>query len=170
MARKGMRKDKKARAVKNQPICGLWAVARAIGVYLKTAADVEKFRQECFKRGGLSAKNGNWVGGTTHAEREQICASFGFTVSYYPQLTGISVKKILTHKDLYQTRDKWLLTVNSHCLLVNSNMTKRKLWVSDQRNRLMRICKKKQPGDTELLPTLRQHVVSLCRVRKTVNE
>lgn len=164
-ARKGLRKDKKARAPKNQPICGLWAAARAVGVRLTTAKDVEAFRQECFQRNVFFPKNGNWVGGTTFEERERICRAFGHEVEYFPQFNNLTVNKMLTHKDVYQTRCKWLLTVDKHALLVVSNMTKRKLWVSDQRGRPMRMLTKDKTPDCDLEPILKQRVVSLCKVK-----
>jgi len=164
-ARKGLRKDKKARAPKNQPICGLWAAARAVGVRLKTAKDVEAFRQECFQRNVFFPKNGNWVGGTTFEERERICRAFGHELEYYSQFEHVTVGKMLTHKDVFQTRCKWLLTVDKHVLLIVSNMTKRKLWVSDQRGRPMRLVKKNQTPDYDLQSILKQKVVSLCKVK-----
>lgn len=162
---KGLRKDKKARAPKNQPICGLWAAARAVGVRLKSAKDVEAFRQECFNKNVFFPKNGNWVGGTTYQERERICKAFGHEVEYFPQFRQVSVKKMLTNKAVYQTRCKWLLEVDKHVLLVVSNMTKKKLWVSDQRGRPMRMVTKDNTCDSDLESVLRQRVASLCKVK-----
>ncbi len=62
--RPGLRRDKKARAPSKQPICGLYAAARCAGILLKSAAQVEAFRQTCFANGLLHARRGNWVGGT----------------------------------------------------------------------------------------------------------
>lgn len=166
MARKGLRKDKKKRAPKNQPICGLWAAARAVGITLKTANDVEGFRQECFSKNVFFPKNGNWVGGTTAAERDRICAAFGHQVKYYRQFTQVQVKKMLMNKEVYKTRGKWLLCVHNHCLLVCTNMTKRKLTVSDQRGRAMRLVREDKTCDPALTKILRQRVHTVCLVFK----
>lgn len=165
MTRKGLRKDKKARAPKHQPICGLWAAARAVGIRLQTAADVNNFRQDCITKGCISPKNGNWVGGTTEEERVRICEAHGYVVQYCDKFQGVTVKKMLMHKDVYQTRNKLLLCVDKHCLLVCSNMTKRKLWLSDQRGRPMRLVRKDKTPDADLVSILRQKVVSLCVVQ-----
>ena len=166
MARKHLRKDKKLRAPKNQPICGLFAVARCMGRYLKTAKQVEAFRQECFAR-KLLVKPASWVGGTSHCDRARILQGFGWRLDLIraertPQRS--TVKRLLTDADFFKTREQWLLIVDGHCVYVQTNRTKRKLYCMDQRGTRMRLPAKGE-SDARMEKLLRQRVVSVGAVR-----
>lgn len=168
MARKHLRKDAKKRAPKNQPICGLWAVARCIGRNLHTASDVEKFRQECFAR-NLITKTRSWIGGTTHTDRESVLKGFGWqTVSFGPEhpvpRLGGTVKRLLTDPQFFKSCDQFLLTVCGHCMYVKTNQTKRKLYCMDQRGVQLRLPIKGK-SDARMDKLLRQRVLTIDRVQ-----
>ena len=164
--KKNLRVDVKARAPDKQPICGLWATARCVGVHLKTAKDVEDFRQKC--RPVLKAHSANWVGGTDEEERQAICELHGYSVQSIMKKPGITVGKLFRSNKFFTTRHQWLLCVDRHCVYVKTNKTKRKMWVSDQRGKPMRFRNAQKVSDTALEPLLRQQVVSLCVVEKRV--
>ena len=164
-----MRKDKKQRAPKNQPICGLWAVARCIGRNLRTASDVERFRQECFAR-NLLTKTRSWVGGTNQSDRESILNGFGWqTVSFGPEhplwrRLGTTVKRLFTDPKFFKSRDQFLLTVDGHCMYVKTNQTKRKLYCMDQRGVKLRLPLKGE-SDARIDKLLRQRVLTIDPVQ-----
>lgn len=166
----GLRKDKKARAPGRQPICGLYAAARCVGVSLKSAGDVAEFRTKCFANGLLDARHyhANWVGGTTDQDRRRICEFHGFSVTPRPDLgsgaTHMSVKKLFQSSAFFKTKGQWLLCVHNHCLYVKTNMTKRKLCVCDQRGKIMRFVNKLDRPDAALVSSLGQRVVSVSEV------
>ena len=166
---KGLRKDKKARAPGKQPICGLYAAAKCVGVPLKTAADVEAFRKKCFANGLLDQRNGNWVGGTRASERVRICEHFGCTVSlsHHNLVHGhgsISVKSLLKNAEFFKTKAQYMVEVHKHVVYVRSSGTKKGLRVSDQRGKQMRLVNAQGVPDRELEYLLRQRVVSLMLV------
>jgi hypothetical protein len=136
----GLRKDKRARAPKRQPICGLFAVAMCAGRKLKTASDVQRLRDECRAAGLFRRRKGSWVGGTTAAERGALCAHFGLVYTdQTAELPAKTVGRLLKLAPFFQTRAKWLLCVPGHCLFVQTNKTKRRLFVMDQRGARMRL-------------------------------
>ena len=75
MARK-LNKNLKMRSAAKQPICGLWAAARCCGIRLNSAKKIQEFRDMLLSNKVIS-RGGNWVGGTTDAERMQICLFLG---------------------------------------------------------------------------------------------
>ena len=173
MARKHLNRDKKLRAPKHQPICGLFAVARCMGRHLKTAKQVEAFRQECFAR-KLLVKPASWVGGTSHCDRASILAGFGWRIDLIrpertPTKSGPTVKRLLTDPVFFKTREQWLLIVDGHCVYVQTNRTKRKLYCMDQRGARMRLPLKGE-SDARMEKLLRQRVVSVGAVRKAESE
>lgn len=122
-----------------------------MGRRLRTAAEVEAFRQECFAR-GLLEKNAHWVGGTTAEDRARIVEGFGWRVeSWRPERTptrlGSTVKRLLMDPKFFNTREQWLLLVDGYCVYVKTNVTKRKLWVMDQRGTPLRLARKGEAGD-----------------------
>ena len=169
--RPGLRRDKKARAPSKQPICGLYAAARCAGILLKSAAQVEAFRQTCFANGLLDAHGGNWVGGTTDLERARICEHFGCKVSAsHHELVhgrGVTVKALLKNAHFFKTKAQYMLEVHKHVVHVRSHGSKRALRVCDQRGRPMRLVGAQGVPDAELEPLLRQRVVSLVLVTPT---
>ena len=170
--KKGLRRDKKARSPSKQPICGLYAAAKCANIQLKSAADVEAFRQTCFEHGLLSQRNRNWVGGTTYDERTRICEHFGCIVSpsHHELLSNntqhaqITVKSLLKNTLFFKTKGQYMLEIYNHVLWVRSNGTKKALRVTDQRGKLMRLVNANKVPDAGLEPLLRQHVVSLVLV------
>ena len=136
----GLRKDKRARAPKRQPICGLFAVAMCAGHKLRTAGDVQRLRDECRAAGLFRRRGGAWVGGTTAAERRDLCAHFGLAhADKTAELAAKTVGRLLKLSAFFQTRATWLLCVPGHCLFVRTNKTKRRLFVMDQRGAKMRL-------------------------------
>ena len=166
MARKHLRTDKKKRAPGKQPICGLWAAARCVGRHLRTAAEVDAFRQECLAR-GLLHRGGSWVGGTTSDERARIVEGFGGRVQAHPAPAS-TVARLLTHPSFFKTRGQWLLVVRGHCVYVHSNTSKRKLYCMDQRGTKMRLPQKQAPSCAAMQKLLRQRVVSISAVHPPV--
>ena len=168
---KGLRKDKKARAPGRQPICGLHAAAMCAGISLKTAGDVQAFRNTCFAHGLLDSRKSNWVGGTRHMERVRICEHFGCRVSlsHHELVHGsrpITVKTLLKNPLFFKTRAQYMLEVHQHVLYVRSNGTKKALRVSDQRGKQMRLVNALGVCDKALEKSLRQRVVGLVLVHK----
>ena len=169
-----MRKDKKKRAPCRQPICGLWAAARCCGIRLDTAEKTQSFRNRLLVN-NIIHRNGNWVGGTNDDERNRICSFLGFAVEdMFRDLihkkgpeTTITVKTLLNSVAFFKTREQYMLCVDQHVLYVKTNIMRRKLWVSDQRGKPMRVIRKGTNGpDFELESMLGRHVVSVCAVRK----
>lgn len=172
---KGLRKDKKARAPGRQPICGLHAAATCAGISLKTAADVQAFRNTCFAHGLLDKRNSNWIGGTRHSERVRICEHFGCRVSlsHHELVHGghpITVKALLKNPLFFKTKAQYMLEVHRHVLYVRSNGTKKALRVGDQRGRKLRLVNAQGVCDKALEPMLRQRVAGLVMVQKGVVE
>jgi len=173
--KKGLRRDKKARAPSKQPICGLYAAAKCAGIQLKSAADVEAFRQTCFANGLLEPRNGNWVGGTKETERARICEHFGCAVSKsHDELVHgrgpITVKSLLKNAQFFKTKAQYMLEVHMHVVYVRSNGTKKALRVCDQRGKQMRFVNAQGVPDPALEPLLRQRVVSLALVTPPKDE
>ena len=113
------------------------------------------------------------MGGTTDAERMQICAFLGCSVTdVFKDLIQkrgigktITVKSLLTSREFFQTRRQYMLLVDQHVVYVRTNKMKRKLWVADQRGKPMRVARKNQTiADKELSTMLNKHVVSVWAV------
>jgi hypothetical protein len=169
---KGLCQNKKKRAVSKQPICGLWAIAKCCGIKLKNQNDVEAFRQKCLAH-GLVSRTANWVGGTTAEERHKICAHFNYDMQpVFTDLlhkkgphTTITVHTLLKNRLFFTTQQQYILEVDKHVVYVKTNRTKRKLWVADQRAKIMRLVQSKtRRPDADILPLLAQHVVSVMAV------
>ena len=171
MGRK-LNKNLKMRSAAKQPICGLWAAARCCGIRLNSAKKIQEFRDMLLTNKVIS-RGGNWVGGTTDAERMQICAFLGCSVTdVFKDLIQkrgigktITVKSLLTSREFFQTRRQYMLLVDQHVVYVRTNKMKRKLWVADQRGKPMRVARKNQTiADKELSTMLNKHVVSVWAV------
>lgn len=165
--KKKLCRDKKKRAVKHQPICGLFAVAMCFDRKLKTAQQVEDFRNECRQAGLFKNRPTGWVGGTNEDERKAVCKAFGFEHTRVGfDLKAQTVGRLFTHADFFKTKSTWLLCVSKHCLFVQTNKTKRKMFVMDQRGMQMKI------GDkTRYMAKLKtQKLRSLARVNKKDDE
>ena len=155
----GLRKDKRARAPKRQPICGLYAVAMCAGRKLKTAGDVQRLRDECRAAGLFRRRGGGWVGGTTAVERRALCAHFGLGYAdKTAELPAKTVGRLLKLAPFFQTRGTWLLCVPGHCLFVQTRKTKRRLFVMDQRGVKMRL----RDATAAMRRLARRRVCSLC--------
>ena len=118
------------------------------------------------------------MGGTTDAERMQICIFLGCSVTdVFKDLIQrrgvgktITVKTLLTSREFFQTCRQYMLLVDQHVLYVRTNKMKRKLWVADQRGKPMRIARKNQAeADKELQSMLNKHVVSVWAVDNNSN-
>jgi len=126
MARK-LNKNLKIRSAAKQPICGLWAAARCCGIRLNSAKKIQEFRDMLLSNKVIS-RGGNWVGGTTDAERMQICLFLGCTVTdVFKDLIQkrgigktITVKSLLTSREFFQTRRQYMLLVDQHVLYVRT--------------------------------------------------
>ena len=81
MPKKHLNKDKKKRAVKRQGCCGLFACLYALGIKVKTAEDIEKYRRMCLEKKLVLCPHGKrWLGGTTRWDRTRILNHFGAKV------------------------------------------------------------------------------------------
>lgn len=129
---KHQRKNKKQRAVGKQGCCGLFACLYAVGIHLKTAQDVETYRQLCKEKKLVSAKTASWMGGTRDGERRTILQHFGARFEEVGT-TAKTLRKLLMDKNIYQTKATYIVTVTGHCLYLKTNMMKRKLFLVDQR-------------------------------------
>ena len=85
------------------------------------------------------------MGGATDEERWRICEYLVYKVSVEfegllhkkgPSKT-ITVKKLLTAPAFFATQQRYMLLVDQHVLYVQTNKMKRKLWVADQRGKLL---------------------------------
>ena len=168
------RKNPRMRAPSKQPICGLWSDARCCDIRLDTRDNTQQFRNLLLENNVIQ-RGGNWVGGTTDAERERICAFLGYDASLEfddvmhkkGPCNTITVKKLLCNPAFFTTQQKYMLIVDQHALYVQTNKMKRKLWVADQRGKPMRIVRKKQNRpDTALVSMLNRHVLSVWAVRQ----
>ena len=166
--RPGLRRDKKARAPSKQPICGLYAAAKCAGILLKTAADVQAFREQCFVHRLLHKHSGNWVGGTTERERVAICEHFGCKVSAsHDELVHgrrITVKTLLKNAQFFKTQAQYMLEVHKHVVHVRTNGTKKAIRVCDQSGQQMSFVNVQGLPDQKLEKLLGQRVVSLTLV------
>jgi len=165
--KKKLCRDKKKRAPKHQPICGLYALAMCFGRKLKTAQQVEDFRNECRQAGVFKHRTAGWVGGTNEGEHKAVCKAFGF--EHKPvqfDLKAQTVNRLFKDKDFFQTKSKWLLCVSNHCLFVQTNKTKTKMFVMDQRGIKMHI-----DDDTRYMAKLKtQKLRSVAKVDKKEDE
>ena len=170
---KFLSKDKKKRSVKKQGICGLFAIARAVGIDIKTQKDADAFRTLCMER-GLVHRTKNWIGGTTEEEREKICKYHGYELC--PMFddvilkarkgqNSVSVQNMLKQPEVFKTNLKMILTVNGHCLYLETNMTKRRMYLMDQGRKKMKL--KNEIRDQWCKQILKQRVQSLLVVSKT---
>lgn len=166
-------KDKKKRSVKKQGICGLFAIARAVGIDIKTQKDADAFRTLCMAK-GLVHRTKNWVGGTTEEERVKICNYHGYELCpmfddvIFKARKGqnsVSVEKMLKQPEVFKTKLKMILTVNGHCLYLETNMTKRRMYLMDQGRKKMKL--KNEIRDQWCMHILKQRVQSLLVVLKT---
>lgn len=131
-------RNKKKRAPKHQPICGLFALAMCMGRKLQTAQQVEDFRNECRRAGLFQNRSGNWVGATTEVEHRAVCNKFGFKhTKLHFDLKTATVGRLLKQPAFFKTTNTWLLCVSKHCLFVQTNKTKKRLFVMDQRGKKM---------------------------------
>ena len=129
------------------------------GRKLKTAGDVQRLRDECRATGLFRRRGGGWVGGTTAAERRALCAHFGLVnVDKTAELPAKTVGRLLKLAPFFQTRGTWLLCVPGHCLFVQTNKTKRRLFVMDQRGVKMRL----RDATAAMRRLARRRVCSLC--------
>ena len=111
------------------------------GRKLKSAGDVQRLRDECRAAGLFRRRGGSWVGGTSAAERSGMCAHFGLAhADKTAELPAKTVGGLLKLATFFKTQGKWLLCVPGHCLFVQTNKTKRRLFVMDQRGAKMRLC------------------------------
>lgn len=165
-------KDKKKRSVKKQGICGLFAIARAIDIDIKTQKDAEKFRNLCVEKGCVHRKK-NWIGGTTEEERRNICFSHGYELSAMfddvivrarKDQQSVGVEKLLKQPEIFKTKLKMILTVNEHCLYLETNKTKKKLYLMDQGRKKMKLSDANE--NSWFAHILRQRVKSLYVVKK----
>ena len=171
---KHQKKNLKKRAPAQQPICGMWAAAKCCNVCLDTPGKTDKFRKMLVKKHVLR-RDGHWVGKTTNEERRRICEYLGYSVSVEFEdilhkkgsSKNISLYKLLRTPAFFKTKQCYMVVLPNHALYVKTNKMKRKLVVADQRGRLMQIQRKeRKTPDTELLPMLKRHVVSVSAVRK----
>ena len=133
MPKKHLNKDKKKRAVKRQGCCGLFACLYALGIKVKTAEDIEKYRRMCLEKGLVPCPHGKrWLGGTTRWDRTRILNHFGAKVESVP-FRGKTLERVLKDKSIYQTKGDYLVTVTKHVLFLRTNMRKTKLFLVDQR-------------------------------------
>jgi hypothetical protein len=166
---KGLAKNKKHRAPGKQPICGLYAAARCAGIPMKTAANVEAFRNLCFDK--IFKRPKNWIGGTTGEERRAICTHFRCEVSdvllSHPEYVGKTVGTLFKDADFFKTKEQYMLTVPKHCVWVRTNGEKKKLEVRDQSGKPFRPLKDlsmKKPLPPSMIKLLKQHLTSLTLV------
>ena len=111
MPKKHLNKDKKKRAVKRQGCCGLFACLYALGIKVKTAEDIEKYRRMCLEKGLVPCPHGKrWLGGTTRWDRTRILNHFGAKVESVP-FRGKTLERVLKDKSIYQTKGDYLVTV-----------------------------------------------------------
>jgi hypothetical protein len=165
--KKKLCRDKKKRAPKHQPICGLYALAMCFGRKLKTAQQVEYFRNECRQAGVFKHRTAGWVGGTNEGEHKAACKAFGFEHTPVQfDLKAQTVGRLFKHADFFKTKSTWLLCVCNHCLFVQTNKTKTKMFVMDQRGKKMHI-----DDDTKYMAKLKtQKLRSLAMVDKKEDE
>ena len=165
--KKKLCRDKKKRAPKHQPICGLFALAMCFGRKLKTAQQVEDFRNECREAGVFKNRTAGWVGGTNEGEHKAVCKAFGFEHTPVQfDLKAQTVGRLFKHADFFKTKRMWLLCVCKHCLFVQTNKTKTKMFVMDQRGMKMHI-----DDDTRYMAKLKtQKLRSVARVDKKEDE
>lgn len=165
--KKKLRRDKKKRALKHQPICGLYALAMCFGRKLKNAQEVEDFRNECRQAGVFKDRTAGWVGGTNEAEHKAVCQAFGFEHTLVQfDLKAQTVGRLFKHADFFKTKSTWLLCVWNHCLFVQTNKTKTKMFVMDQRGMQMRI----GDGSRYMAKLKAQKLRSVARVDKKEDE
>jgi len=133
---KHLAKDKKQRAVKRQGCCGLFAILYALGIPVKTAQDIEKYRRICIEQKLVHLRSKEWMGGTTMVDRERILRYFGGRGEYH-DFKAKTLGKLLKEKSIFQTKSRWLVTVTGHVLFMQTNMSKKKLYLVDQRGTRM---------------------------------
>jgi hypothetical protein len=110
------------------------------------------------------------VGWTSHCDRAIFLAGFGWRIDLIrpertPTKLGSTVRRLLTDPAFFKTREQWLLIVDGHCVYVQTNQTKRKLYCMDQRGARMRLPLRDE-SDARMDKLLRQRVVSVGAVRK----
>tara|TARA_B100001758_G_scaffold18277_3_gene12973 strand:+ start:5216 stop:5713 length:498 start_codon:yes stop_codon:yes gene_type:complete len=158
MPKKHLNKDKKKRAVKRQGCCGLFACLYALGIKVKTAEDIEKYRRMCLEKKLVLCPHGKrWLGGTTRWDRTRILNHFGAKVepvSFQARTLG----RVLKEKQIYQTKGDYLVTVTKHVLFLRTNMSKTKLFLMDQRGVRMQL------GSDALKRNCGQRVKDIVRV------
>lgn len=155
--RKHLAKDKKQRAVKRQGCCGLFAILYALGIPVKTAEDIEKYRRICIENNLVCRHTKKWMGGTTMADRMKILEFFGGR-GEHQEFKSKTLGKLLKEKSIYQTKNEWLVTVTGHVLFMKTNVSKKKLFLVDQRGTRM-------PMDSPALKrNLKQKVKHVLRV------
>lgn len=159
MPQKHLCKTKKNRAVKRQGCCGLYACLYVMGLSVKTAEDIEKFRTK-FRQQGLVQRRASWTGGTTRLERKNILQHLGAKTESVP-FAAKTLGKLLREKAIYQTRNQYVVTITGHVMYLRTNKTKTKLFLVDQRGVRMK------PGDVSLVKNLRQRVKDVLLVHKT---
>ena len=155
--RKHLRKDKKQRAVKRQGCCGIFAILYALGIPVKTASDIEHYRNVCLDNKLVARGSKKWMGGTTASERMRILRHFGGSGEQIP-FQAKTLKKLLKEKSVYQTKCDWLVTVTKHVLYMRTNGSKKKVYLVDQRGVRMTV------DSGHLKRNLLQKVKSLIRV------
>jgi hypothetical protein len=169
---KYLRKDKKKRSVKKQGICGLFAIARAIDIDIKTQKDADEFRNTCIEKKCVDRKK-NWIGGTTEEERMKICLFHGYEMRAIfndviararKNQKSVGVDKLLKQSEIFKTNLKMILTVNDHCLYLETNKTKKKLYLMDQGRKKMKLSDENKSCWFKHI--LRQRVKSLYVVEK----
>ncbi len=158
MPQKHLCKTKKNRAVKRQGCCGLYACLYAMGLSVKTAEDIEKFRTK-FRQQGLVQRRASWTGRTTRLERKNILQHLGAKTESVP-FAAKTLGKLLREKAIYQTRNQYVVTITGHVMYLRTNQTKTKLFLVDQRGVRMK------PGDFALDKNLRQRVKDVLLVHK----
>ena len=135
---KKARRPKKTSAVHRQGCCGIFACLMAAGIKVKTATEIEHWRQVCRQEGIVRKNIGNWLGGTHDTERQALLQHLGLTsepVAYQAK----TLQKLLREKNIYQTKAKYIVTVTGHCMFLQTNMRKTKLYLMDQRGTKMKL-------------------------------
>ena len=156
VARKAKR-PKKTSAVHRQGCCGIFACLLAAGIKVKTAKEIEHWRQLCKQNHLVRKHTGNWLGGTHDNERLALLGYLGLqseSVAYKAK----TLKKLLREKDIYQTQVRFIVTVTGHCLFLQTNMRKSKLFCMDQRGTRMKL------DSDDLSKELSKRVMSVWRV------
>lgn len=101
---------------------------------------MQRLRDECRAAGLFGRRGGSWVGGTSAAERRGMCAHFGLAhADKTAEFPAKTVGRLLKLSPFFKTSGMWLLCVPGHCLFVQTNKTKRRLFVMDQRGTKMRL-------------------------------